>query len=202
MLLRYAVTVRHAMGATAAPPPVLRSLGRGVPEGFLSSDEVAGLISEGLSQLDLDGKRVLAIVPDGTRTMPMLLVYGVLERDLGPRAAQLDVLIALGTHAPMDDSQLSRHLGRQVIAGSVDRTRVFNHRWNDPDAFATLGTIPASEIENLTGGVLRQDVPVSLNKSILNYDHLLVCGPVFPHEVAAFSGGSKYFFPGIAGPES
>jgi nickel-dependent lactate racemase len=35
----------------------------------------------------------------------------------------------------------------------------------------------------------------------LDYDQLMVCGPVFPHEVAGFSGGAKYLFPGIAGPE-
>jgi nickel-dependent lactate racemase len=45
------------------------------------------------------------------------------------------------------------------------------------------------------------DVPVRLNKLILDYDHLIVCGPVFPHEVVGFSGGNKYFFPGISGPE-
>jgi nickel-dependent lactate racemase len=36
---------------------------------------------------------------------------------------------------------------------------------------------------------------------VLEYDHLIVYGPVFPHEVAGFSGGNKYFFPGVAGPE-
>jgi nickel-dependent lactate racemase len=30
---------------------------------------------------------------------------------------------------------------------------------------------------------------------------VLVCGPVFPHEIAGFSGGNKYFFPGIAGAD-
>ena len=40
-----------------------------------------------------------------------------------------------------------------------------------------------------------------LNRLILDYDLLLVCGPVFPHEVIGFSGGNKYFFPGIAGAE-
>jgi nickel-dependent lactate racemase len=44
-------------------------------------------------------------------------------------------------------------------------------------------------------------VTVSLNRLPLEYDHVLVCGPVFPHEVAGFSGGTKYLFPGIAGPE-
>jgi nickel-dependent lactate racemase len=33
------------------------------------------------------------------------------------------------------------------------------------------------------------------------YDQLIVAGPVFPHEVAGFSGGNKYFVPGVAGPE-
>ena len=42
---------------------------------------------------------------------------------------------------------------------------------------------------------------VALNKLPLEYDHVLVCGPVFPHEVVGFSGGNKYLFPGIAGPE-
>ena len=29
----------------------------------------------------------------------------------------------------------------------------------------------------------------------------IVVGPVFPHEVVGFSGGNKYFFPGVSGPE-
>ena len=45
------------------------------------------------------------------------------------------------------------------------------------------------------------DVPVRLNKMIFDYDHIIICGPVFPHEVVGFSGGNKYFFPGIAGAE-
>ena len=42
---------------------------------------------------------------------------------------------------------------------------------------------------------------MTLNRLIFDYDQLLICGPVFPHEVAGFSGGAKYFFPGIAGAE-
>ena len=48
---------------------------------------------------------------------------------------------------------------------------------------------------------MAQDVPVTLNRLVLDYDQLLICGPVFPHEVVGFSGGNKYFFPGIGGPE-
>ena len=56
-------------------------------------------------------------------------------------------------------------------------------------------------MEAFSGGLMRKDVPVRLNRLILDYDLLLVCGPVFPHEVVGFSGGNKYFFPGIAGQD-
>jgi nickel-dependent lactate racemase len=45
------------------------------------------------------------------------------------------------------------------------------------------------------------DVPIRLNRLLLEYDQLMICGPVFPHEVVGFSGGVKYLFPGVAGPE-
>ena len=123
------------------------------------------------------------------------------RRGVGPRAAALDFLVALGTHAP-DERRAAvaarRARGRERPAGA---RQVFNHRWDDPASFATLGTIPAAEIEQLSGGRLSRDVTVALNKLPLEYDHVLVCGPVFPHEVVGFSGGTKYLLPGIAGPE-
>ena len=36
---------------------------------------------------------------------------------------------------------------------------------------------------------------------LIKYDELIIVGPVFPHEVIGFSGGNKYIFPGISGPE-
>ena len=42
---------------------------------------------------------------------------------------------------------------------------------------------------------------VALNRRIFDYDQIIICGPVFPHEVVGFSGGNKYFFPGIAGAD-
>ena len=175
--------------------------GRGLPEGFLTEEEVVRLTSEGLARLPVDGKRVLVLIPDGTRTMPVPLIYGTFERELEPRTSALDYLVALGTHAPMSDAQLSRLIGRPVADGRAGRSRIFNHQWNDPDALVQLGSVPASEIAGLTGGLLSADVPVALNRLVVEYDHVLICGPVFPHEVAGFSGGTKYLFPGIAAPE-
>ena len=53
----------------------------------------------------------------------------------------------------------------------------------------------------MTGGLMKQEVDVRLNRLIFDYDQLIICGPTFPHEVVGFSGGNKYFFPGIGGAE-
>jgi lactate racemase len=175
--------------------------GEGAPGVFLGEDQLRRIVADGLAHLPLDGRRVLVIIPDGTRTMPMAAMFGIFEQLLGTRVAALDYLVALGTHQPMTDEQLSRLVGRPVVDGRTGNSRVFNHRWDLPGTFATLGAIPALEMRELTGGLLERDVVVSLNRLIFDYDHLLICGPVFPHEVVGFSGGNKYLFPGIAGPE-
>jgi nickel-dependent lactate racemase len=77
----------------------------------------------------------------------------------------------------------------------------FNHKWDDPQSLTTIGRIPEDKIEEVSNGLLKENVEVQVNKMILDYDFLIIVGPVFPHEVVGFSGGNKYFFPGIAGPE-
>ena len=79
--------------------------------------------------------------------------------------------------------------------------RIFNHDWANPQGLQTIGVIKGSEAAEMTGGLLADDVPVTLNRLIFDYDLVLICGPVFPHEVAGFSGGAKYLFSGIAGPD-
>jgi nickel-dependent lactate racemase len=168
---------------------------------YLSADDIRTRTEAGLASLPIDGRRVLVIVPDGTRTMPMPVMFTLIRDFLAPRVTALDYLVALGTHPLMNDTQLGRLVGQPVVDGRVGASRIFNHRWDDPSTFALLGTIPRGEIETLTEGRLSADVPVALNRLVLEYDHVLICGPVFPHEVAGFSGGTKYLFPGIAAPE-
>jgi lactate racemase len=178
-----------------------RASGIGFEHRYLLHDEIRLVVRQGLGSLPLDGKRLLVIIPDSTRTMPMPKLFELIEAEAGPRVATLDYLVALGTHQPMSDEQLSRLVGRHVQNGWTGGTRIYNHMWSDPGVFRHLGTIPSSEILRLSNGLLEQDVPVSLNGLIFDYDQILICGPVFPHEVVGFSGGTKYLFPGIAGPE-
>jgi nickel-dependent lactate racemase len=177
--------------------------GKGYTDRFLSEREVHGLTTEALAQADLDGKRVLFIIPDHTRTAPIPLFFRLFHELLGGRVADLDYLVALGTHQPMSEDALNGLVGVTAAerAEEYRDVRIFNHRWDLPDTFVTIGTIPATEIEEITGGLMHQNVPITLNKLILDYDQLVICGPTFPHEVVGFSGGNKYFFPGIGGPE-
>ena len=181
--------------------PPSRVVGRGVAEGYLAEEELARITAAGLGRLPVDGKRVLVLIPDRTRTMPLPLMFDLIERELAARVGALDFLVALGTHPPLDDGQLSELVGRAVVNGSAGRRRIFNHSWDDPSSFLHLGVIPAEVVADLTGGRLSRSVPVALNKLAAEYDHVLICGPVFPHEVVGFSGGTKYLFPGIAAPE-
>lgn len=165
----------------------------------LSEDELACFMAEALANIDVDGKKVLVIIPDSTRTMPLHIFYKLMHEQLAPRVGELSYLIALGTHQPMSDEAIDRMLGR---AGSeIPRYKVYNHRWDDPDQLREIGWISKSEVEKISGGLFGEDVPVHINKLIYDYDHLMVLAPTFPHEVVGFSGGNKYFFPGISGPE-
>lgn len=177
--------------------------GKGSTDGFLNDDDVRTLMATALEQGALDGKRVLIIIPDGTRSVPLGLFFRLFHDLLTARVTALDFLIALGTHQPMSDEAIQRRLGVSAaeMTGRYANVRIFNHHWERADTFRTLGVIPASEIEAISGGLFAQDLPVTINRMVSEYDQLIVCGPVFPHEVVGFSGGNKYFFPGVSGPE-
>jgi len=172
-------------------------------ENLLSDSDVEKIVVSGLESLALEGKRVLAIVPDPTRTMPVSLFFRLITQYLKGRVKRIDFLVALGTHPPLSEPALHKHFGitPEERTGKYGDVGLYNHAWKDPQALTTLGKIPAKEMARLTEDRLAMDVEVQLNRLILDYDHLLICGPVFPHEVVGFSGGNKYFFPGIAGPE-
>ena len=171
--------------------------------GNVSATQVAEIVAQACPAKDYRGKKVLAIVPDGTRTAPVGLVFKALFAQIGEVATQLDILIALGTHQPMSEEAICQRL--EISVGEHQSTyrkvRFFNHAWDNPAALQRIGTIPAKTIEELSGGLFSMDVPVEVNKLLFNYDQVIIIGPVFPHEVVGFSGGNKYLFPGVGGPE-
>ncbi len=177
--------------------------GQGFTDRTLTEVEIAAIVHAELTEQDLSGRRVLIIIPDGTRSAPIPLLFRLICDDLCGRAAALDFLIALGTHQPMSPEQIEKLVGMNADerATRYPGVGVINHDWQNPDTFVNLGTVSAEEVGEISGGLLCQSVDVRVNRLVLDYDLLIVCGPVFPHEVVGFSGGNKYFFPGISGPE-
>src|SRR5215216_2674041 len=170
----------------------------------LTPDQVHSFVREQLAAADLDGKRVCLVVPDGTRTCPLPLLMGAAYEVLHERAAAVTVVIALGTHQGMEEDHLARHLGFEPGArdSRYPGWTIINHESWLPETFTSLGTIGADRLAELTGGLMTDtSVDVRINRHVAEADVAIVVGPVFPHEVVGFSGGNKYFFPGVSGPE-
>jgi lactate racemase len=177
------------------------TLRKTAPDRVLTHEEVREVVAQAAAQLKLAGKRVLTIIPDGTRTMPMPLMFQLLQEEIGTHASACDYLVALGTHSLMSEAQLTRLLGSSVVSGTCGKARVFNHRWDLPTTFVDLGTIPADKVAEASAGLLSEPILVKINRLLFDYDQVLICGPVFPHEVVGFSGGNKYLFPGVSSGE-
>lgn len=175
------------------------------PAGALSDDAVREAITRGLEGR-LRGQHVLVLIPDHTRTMPMPLIFRILT-DVLHDARQLDFMVALGTHLPLSEEALCHLVGitPEERATTYRYVGLLNHAWDDPNALETIGTITQNQVKALAGGVwhpsLGGDVAIRINRAALHCDHVLIVGPTFPHEVVGFSGGAKYLFPGISGPE-
>lgn len=175
-------------------------IGKGSPETRLNEQDIRAFVAEAVKAGTFNKKKVLAVFPDHTRSGPVPIFYRAFCDLLGPAAAQLDFLIALGTHMPMSEEMITGHFGvsKADLHGKYGKFRVFNHAFDKPEENAEVGRLTVSDVEKISNGLMSEEVPVRLNKRVLDYDIIAICGPVFPHEVVGFSGGNKYLFPGIA----
>ena len=169
----------------------------------LPLDEAFAILDEGLAHEHLDGKSVLFIIPDSTRSFPSNFIFTSIHRLLSTKVRALDFLIALGTHRAMSDEAIRGMLGvsEEGMRGEFADVRVFNHSWDEPASLREVGVIGKERIAELTGGRFSQDVPIAVNRKLFDYDRVIIVGPVFPHEVVGFSGGNKYIFPGVGAAE-
>ena len=117
-------------------------LGKGSTTATLTTEDVQELLASADEEflvgagLDPANKRVLVIIPDGTRTAPVPLMFRLLYEQFGQRVAQLDYLIALGTHPPMLHEAIDSLVGVTVA-----------QRVNDEPGY----TIKTSSIDHLVG---------------------------------------------------
>ena len=173
--------------------------------GFLTQEEVKKTLSLGLAGR-FSGQKVLVLIPDHTRTLPLPMLFRLLV-DLLADAKKVSFMVALGTHPPLSETHLQQLVGisQEERQSEFAHIGLLNHAWDDPDTLISLGLMDHDEIRTLAGKDWHPSLPgqvdIRINKAVLEYDQVLIIGPTFPHEVVGFSGGAKYLFPGISGPD-
>lgn len=178
-------------------------VGQGHPDSDLSPPDLRKILVEALSTLAA-GSSVLAIVADKTRDDNTDVLFPLAAQILQDRKIRkFDALIAQGTHAPMSERDKLSKLGGLGKAEIPGLGHIFDHDWADPEKLVTIGVLDAARVNQITGGLLDRAIDLKVNRLLAPglYDTILIFGTTAPHEVAGFSGGAKYFFPGVAGPE-
>lgn len=180
------------------------TVGRGAPDLLLDEQAIRDILDEAIKRWRVGGKRVLVLLPDRTRTAPIALLYRLMSEFLhNGGASGVTFLIAQGTHRRLERRELEEFLGVELDVNGADANgyMVRNHAWRSEEDLMSCGEIERSVVEHLSEGRMHRSIPVKCNSQVAEHDLAIVVGPVFPHEVVGFSGGNKYFFPGISSPE-
>lgn len=173
--------------------------------GLLTHDQVMDVLTKGLGG-KFAGQKVLVLIPDHTRSLPLPELFRMVVEVLHD-ARELNVMVALGTHPGYTEEGLNHLVGitADERATTFRHVGLLNHAWDDPAALTSLGVLDQDEIKRLAGPnwhpSLPDEVNIRINKAVLEHDAVVIVGPTFPHEVVGFSGGAKYLFPGISGPD-
>jgi nickel-dependent lactate racemase len=167
----------------------------------LTDGEIRQILFPALES-NVAGERVLLLVPDHTRVLPLDRLRPALVEALH-RAASIEIMVALGTHPPETADYLAQVA--TLVSRHTSRVSVRNHEWRNQETLSPLGLIDADHIRRIAGPVWHPslDAPlhVRINRTAVEADRIVIVGPTLPHEVAGYSGGTKYLFPGISGPE-
>ena len=137
--------------------------------------------------------RVLLIPPDFTRYHSGAGYLTCCCYDLLKDRAEVDILPALGTHAPMTAQELD------AMYPGIPHDRFLVHRWRED--VVRLGEISGEEMSELSEGLWTEPVAVEINRRVVEggYDLILSLGQVVPHEVVGMSNHAKNLFVGVGG---
>ncbi len=169
---------------------------------FLQSKVAEGLRDEELQAAILESqgsltnlKKVLIIPPDTSRLHAYAGVLTKILLNLLLPTCQVHILPALGTHQAMNAADLN--LAFPGIPHALFRV----HDWRKD--VQNIGEVPAAILDKLSGGKLKQSVPVEVNRLLLDpsYDRIFSIGQVVPHEVAGMANYNKNLLIGCGGPD-
>lgn len=141
-----------------------------------------------LAEIIKPGMKILIITDDNTRPTPKKRILPILIEELcrcGIDERDIIILIALGTHRYMSQAEIRETFGDAL----VNRIRIVNHEWDDPEQLVPLGYTPAG-------------TKIVVNKKVCEADFVIGVGSIVPHSEAGWSGGGKIIQPGICGWET
>lgn len=144
-----------------------------------------------------DWKSVLLLPPDISRFHSGAgLISACYYEELTKRGCAVKVMPALGTHLPMTQEQLKEMFGDGI---PMEAYLVHDFR----NSIEAIGTVPGSYLDEVSEGLFKDDVTVSVNKELLSgkYDAILSIGQVVPHELAGMAGYTKNLLVGCGGGE-
>lgn len=172
----------------------------------VTDQDASDVIATALAEIAGDTDRVLVLVPDDTRKLPVSKTFSAIWRALRGHGVSVDAMIAQGTHAPMTEAAKRQWVfGSREYPGAV----IHDHSWADVESLVEVGTVPLSD-QKARFGVYGEvsaklgfdhDMPVRISRRLLDYDRIILLTRVQPHEGAGFAGGAKQIFPGVSGPE-
>ena len=160
----------------------------------LSPEEIRSALLRSLEGRDL--RRVLIIPPDFTRFHSNAgYITNVYYHTLMEQGCEVDILPALGTHEPVSREQAA------AMFGDIPYEKLIPHNWRTD--VVKLGEVPATYLEEITGGLWRDPVSVEINRRVMDdsYDLILSVGQVVPHEVVGMANQAKNLFVGVGGSD-
>jgi lactate racemase len=141
-----------------------------------------------LNELLRPGMKVLILTDDNTRPTPKKLIVSVVVDNLrkaGIKDRDLEILIALGTHRYMSQTEILETFGPEL----AESIRISNHEWADSNQLVDLGITP-------------DGTRIIVNKKVIEADFVIGVGSIVPHSEAGWSGGGKIIQPGVCGWET
>ena len=140
-------------------------------------------------------RRMLLLPPDHTRLNSYAGEITAIIWELYGDRCEIDIMPALGTHAPMGEHEL-----RMMFGPAIPLERFFVHDWRND--VRTLGVVPSEYMKELSKGKLDCEVKIEVNNRLFaGYDLILSIGQVVPHEVVGMANYTKNLMVGVGGSD-
>ncbi|MBQ7547973.1 MAG: DUF2088 domain-containing protein [Clostridia bacterium] len=158
----------------------------------LGRDALRGALQEALAGRNLH--KILILPPDYTRLYSGAGILTAMVYEMLHETCEIDIMPALGTHEPMTQAEWTAFFG-----ADVPFERMIVHNWRTD--VVKLGEVPASFVQQVSEGLVRDKIDVEVNRRIMDkdYDLILSIGQVVPHEVVGMANYSKNIFVGCGG---